>query len=267
MGVFADGVHCILVQPFQALAQGIAVFLNQQPVAAILHIFRSAGTLYQYTAQAAGRRLPDHQAVGIEGGWEKEQIRPAVPGPKGFTVVDGTGEEDPVSQVHRFAVGLYLVKVSAAANKDHPVFLSLRLESRQGIQNDFQALVPHDPANKQIAGNVFRQVESSGGSSYGLLAHPPPRQVYTVMHDDAVPFVTQGTEILCRPLANGPYLVAGVDIFQQCPLAALLKRFGANHIGNINIELGVIGQHQRHIQHLPQFPGHHGRHDGAVCME
>ena len=67
--------------------------------------------------------LPDHQAVGIEGGWEKEQIRPAVPGPKGFTVVDGTGEKDPVSQVHRFAVGLYLVKVPAAADKDHPVFL------------------------------------------------------------------------------------------------------------------------------------------------
>ena len=87
------------------------------------------------------------------------------------------------------------------------------------------------------------------------------------MHDDAVPFVTQRMEILCRPLANGPYLVASVDIFQQCPLAALLKRFGANHIGNINIKLGVIGQHQRHVQHLPQFPGYHGRHDGAVCME
>ena len=38
-------------------------------------------------------------------------------------------------------------------------------------------------------------------------------------------------------------------------------------IGNVDVELGVVGEHQRHMQPLPQHPGEDRGSDGAVAMD
>ncbi len=103
--------------------------------------------------------------------------------------------------------------------------------------------------------------------AYLLLRQATGREVHAVWHDNILSLIAQGTEIFSCTAADRPYLIAGGDVLHQQLDGGFLQLLAMDGIGNVDIELGVVGEHQRYMQTLPQHPGQHCGRDGTVAMD
>ena len=249
----------------EAGGQGGGVLLDEEAGDAVRHILGGAAAPDQHGGEAAGGGFPDHEAVGIEGGGEEEEVCPAVPGPEGLPVPDAAGEEAAVREAQLLRVLPDVGLVHAAAQEDHPE--GLVPEGCQGVQNDADALVPHEAAHKEEAGDIFRQVIRSGDGPDFLRRQAAPGQVHAVGHHQVVSLIAQRPEVFPGAVADGPDLVAGADVLHQGADGALLQEPAPDGLGNVDVELRVVGEDDGGVYHVPELPGQEGGDDGAVGVK
>ena len=257
LGLLAHPLHRLraLAQGLQLLRHGVPVFLYEEARLPIVHILGGAAAPDQDAGQAAGRRLPHHQAVGIKAGGEEKEVRPAVPGPHYIPVMDGRAEKHPPLKAQLPAVLHYLIPVRAASHEHHTEIPSAVRQLFQPVQDNAYALIPHHPAKEQEHRHPLGQVIVPAGLGHLLLFHPAPGQVHPVGHYQIVPLIAQRAQVLPRPAAHRPHLVAGGDVLHQDALGLLLQQLAADGLGYVYIELGMIGHHQRGVYALPKQPG------------
>ena len=68
-------------------------------------------------------------------------------------------------------------------------------------------------------------------------------------------------------MADGPDLVAGADVLDEGVDGALLQELAPDGLGDVNVELRVVGENDGSIHHVPELPGQEGGDDGAVGVE
>ena len=254
-----------LADLLQFCGHGPGIFINEEAVHPIGHTLRRAAAVDQHRRKIAGRRLPNHQTVGIIAGWKQEQIRPAVPRPQRLPLGDSPGKDALAAQ--GLCVLLHLRRVSAAADEHHAKILTPGLKQLQRVQNDPQSLVPHHAAHKQEYRHALRQIVVRCGGGDRLLADPAPGHIHAVFHHLIVSLIADGPEVFPRAVAHHPHLVAGGDIGGQYIQRALLQQPPPEELGYVHIKLRVVCKHQRRIHHVPDGPGQDRGHHRAMAVE
>ena len=217
LGVFADLTQecAVLIDLFEQRGHGGGVFLDEEAVAAVGDILGGTAPGDQDAGEAAGRGLPDDQPVRIEGGGEEKEVGAAVPRADHVTVIGGRDEKDLVVQQKLVTVGFDLGAVGALADKNHAEIAAAVLQRLHRVENDAQALVPHDAPDEQEHRHTLRQVETRADGMGFFRLDPSGGKVHAVGHDDIIARIAERTQIFARAAADRPDLVAGGDVLHQ----------------------------------------------------
>ena len=230
------------------------------------HPLRRAGISDHHRCRAAGRSLAHDKTVRVEGRREKEEVRPPIPRADDIAVGDRTGEKAAVVQPQLFCIAADLRAVRALADEHHAEVDILLAQRFQRIQDDTDALVPHQPPDEEENRYVPRQIVPACRRSDGLVGHPSARHVHTVFHHDIVSLVAERAQIFPRSAAHDPDLVAARNILHQRTDSAPLQELTAYSLGDVNVIFCVIRQHERRVDHGAQGACQQARRNGTVCV-
>ena len=214
------------------------------------------------------RTLPAHdEAVGVERGGKQQQIRAAIPRADRLAVVHRAGEAAEIRKADLICIRLDLGAILTIADEDHAEIMPRLTVALQAIEDDAQALIPHHAAEEEedrhVAGEVpFRAQRLHGGGV--CLA---PVEIDAVRHDKIIALIAERAQVLPRSLADNPDLVAGGDVRNEQVDRRLLHELGADGLGDVDIELRVIGEDDRDIARVAQGAGEHRGRDGTVRMD
>ena len=181
--------------------------------------------------------------------------------------MDRIGKEHLSGEAELLTVRDDLLLVGSAADKHHAEVKPFIQQFFQRVQGDTDALVPHHPSDEQEDRHPPGQVIVFCHFVDQVLRYPSLGEINAIGHNDILARVAELFQVLPRPVGNGPDLVAGRDILHQDLRRAFLQAFGADRVGDVDIELGVISEHQRHIQPGPYRACQHGGRDRAVTVD
>ena len=210
----ADAVDFIRMRarPQRLRAQALRVFIHQQTGLAIVNALGRAAAAHQQGGQGAGGRLAHHNAVGVKGGGEQEQITPAVIGAQQLAVTHRAGENAVLPQAVFAGKRLDIRHVRAIAHKQHGKARALRPGLRQAVQDQADALIPAHAADKEENGAILRQVMALGNGGDFRLRRAAAGEIHTVFHHAVFAPEAQRAQVFTRAVADRPHLVAGFDV-------------------------------------------------------
>ena len=254
-------------------AQGCGIFLDCEAVPAGGDALSGAAALDEDAGQTAGGRLTDHQAVGVEGGGEDEEVRAGVPGSEDVAVVDCPGENalaGDIVVVHEAVLAGFIfheLLVGALADEDHAEVLAGVGEDLEGVQDHGDALVGHHAADEEEHGYIFRQVVAGGGCFDGGPVHPAFLEVHAVVHDVPLALEAQGGEALAGAAAHDPDVVAGGNVADHGLDGLLSSRLYLDDAAKVDVILGVVSKDDGRLHFVPEEPRDDGGGSGAVGMD
>ena len=263
---FAEHAHrgAAVVHIEQQVRHRFGGFADQKPVPSVRNALRGAAVLDQHARKPVRRRLAHHDAVGIEGGGEEEQIACGVYGAQRFAVADRADELAFLVERQAVHVVLDLPAVESVADEHRRKALARVLQHAQRVEDDPLSLVPHHAPDEQIGREIRIEAVRSAHLVHGVRARAAFRHVDAVRHHEIVALVADRAQVFARALADHPDVVAGGNVVHDDLQRRVLNELQLDRLAHVDVELRVIGEDQRHIARFAHDAAQLRRNERAV---